>query len=105
MTSAPHVDVEEFGRLADGRMVRRFTLHNGRGLSLAAINLGGIVTALHAPDRDGVPGNIVLGFASLVALPAQMVVAAEKAVEPGSSDARLRHLGDGSPGRHDGRRG
>jgi aldose 1-epimerase len=45
--------------------VRQYTLDNGAGLSLSAINLGGIVTALRVPDRHGVVGNIVLGFASL----------------------------------------
>ncbi len=54
-----------FGRLPDGREVSEFTLDNGRGLSLCAINLGGIVTALHAPGRDGVRANVVLGFDKL----------------------------------------
>ena len=41
------------------------TLDNGRGLGLRAINLGGIVTALHCPDRDGRSANVVLGFDNL----------------------------------------
>lgn len=55
----------EFGRMPDGRTVTEYTLDNGRGLSLSAINLGGIVTALHVPDRDGQSGNIVLGLPTL----------------------------------------
>lgn len=55
----------EFGRMPDGRAVTEYTLDNGRGLSLSAINLGGIVTALHVPDRDGQSGNVVLGLPTL----------------------------------------
>ena len=52
----------DWGALADGRRVVEHTLDNGRGLVLRAINLGGIVTALHCPDRAGRDGNVVLGF-------------------------------------------
>lgn len=65
MSCTPRVDSAAFGTLADGRAVRAFTLDNGRGLSLTAIHLGGIVTSLRVPDRHGVAANIVLGFASL----------------------------------------
>ena len=57
--------VRPFGHLPDGRAVFEYTLDNGRGLSLCAINLGGIVTALHCPDRDGHSANVVLGFSEL----------------------------------------
>ena len=55
----------EFGRLPDGRAVHEYTLDNGHGLSLSAINFGGIVTALHCPDRDGRTANVVLGLNTL----------------------------------------
>ena len=55
----------DFGRLTDGRTVHEYTLDNGAGLMLRAINLGGIVTALEVPGRDGSAGNVVLGFAAL----------------------------------------
>jgi aldose 1-epimerase len=45
--------------------LREFTLDNGAGLSLSAINLGGIVTALRVPDRQGRVGNVVLGLPAL----------------------------------------
>jgi len=54
-----------YGHLPDGRAVHEYTLTNGRGLVLRAINLGGIVTALECPDRDGRSANVVLGFDNL----------------------------------------
>jgi aldose 1-epimerase len=57
--------VRPFGHLPDGRAVHEYTLSNGRGLTLRAINLGGIVTALHCPDREERSANIVLGFDKL----------------------------------------
>ena len=62
---APGISRREFGRLPDGRVVDEYTLTNGRGLTLRAINHGGIVTAIHCPDRDGRLANVVLGFANL----------------------------------------
>jgi aldose 1-epimerase len=57
--------VRPYGHLPDGRAVHEYTLDNGRGLLLRAINLGGIVTELHCPDRDGRRANVVLGFGAL----------------------------------------
>lgn len=51
--------------MPDGRPVAEYTLDNGHGLRLSAINLGGIVTALHVPDRQGCSANVVLGLPSL----------------------------------------
>lgn len=51
--------------MPDGRAVHEYTLDNGRGLVLRAINFGGIVTALNCPDRDGRSANVVLGFDNL----------------------------------------
>ncbi|MEO5672393.1 MAG: aldose epimerase family protein [Ramlibacter sp.] len=51
--------------MPDGRAVNEYTLHNGAGMSLSAINLGGIVTAIRVPDREGCLGNVVLGFSQL----------------------------------------
>ncbi|MEJ8847475.1 aldose epimerase family protein [Variovorax rhizosphaerae] len=54
-----------FGRMPDGQDVVEYTLDNGRGLRLSAINYGGIVTALHVPDREGRSSNIVLDLQTL----------------------------------------
>jgi aldose 1-epimerase len=48
-----------------GLEVIEYTLDNGAGLSLSVINLGGIVTALRAPDRAGRSANVVLALPSL----------------------------------------
>jgi aldose 1-epimerase len=55
----------EYGRMPDGRAVTEYTLDNGRGLRLSAINHGGIVTALRVPDRHGHSANVVLGLPAL----------------------------------------
>lgn len=59
------VTVRPFGRLPDGRAVDEYTLDNGRGLRLRAINWGGIVTAIECPDRRGRLANVMLGFDDL----------------------------------------
>ncbi len=69
-TSSPSPTVaglatREFGRLPDGRAVHEVTLADGDGLVLVAITLGGIVTQLQVPDRDGDSANVVLGFETL----------------------------------------
>ncbi|SEJ02255.1 MULTISPECIES: aldose epimerase family protein [unclassified Variovorax] len=63
--SSSTITAREYGHMPDGRPVTEYTLDNGRGLSLSAINLGGIVTALRVPDRHGRSANVVLGLPSL----------------------------------------
>lgn len=57
---------EAFGTLADGRPVQRHELA-AAGLRLQLIDLGGIVTGLWVPGRDGVAANVTLGFDTLAA--------------------------------------
>jgi aldose 1-epimerase len=54
-----------FGQTADGVSVDRYTLHNRRGMEARIATLGGIVTYLTAPDRDGHYADVVLGYDSL----------------------------------------
>jgi aldose 1-epimerase len=63
--TAPGITQRPYGVLSDGRAVDEYTLDNGRGLSLRAINFGGIVTALNVADRDGRADNIVLALPDL----------------------------------------
>ncbi len=59
------LDKASFGRLPDGAEADLFTLANGRGVTVKFTNYGLIITELLTPDRDGKPGNIVLGFDTL----------------------------------------
>ncbi|WP_429206425.1 aldose epimerase family protein [Massilia sp. UYP11] len=54
-----------FGRLPDGRAITQFTLTNAGGMVAKIIDFGGVITELHAPDRDGNFADVVLGFGSL----------------------------------------
>src|SRR4051812_44474439 len=53
-----------FGHLPDGTAVERHRISNGV-LSVDVLTLGGIIAQLWAPDRDGVPADVVLGFDDL----------------------------------------
>jgi len=64
-SGAPSISRRPLGHLQDGTAVEQFTLDNGSGLSLSAINLVGIVTALNLPDREGRIANVLLTLASL----------------------------------------
>ena len=64
--TAPGITRRPFGQLPDGREVHEYTLDNGRGMTLSAINLGGIVTSIRVPDRHGRSGSVVLGFTDLI---------------------------------------
>lgn len=54
-----------FGALPDGTAVSLFTLTNAHGMIAKITDLGGIITELHAHDRDGVLADVVLGFDTL----------------------------------------
>jgi aldose 1-epimerase len=53
-----------FGKTADGTAVDLFVLTNGK-ITAKVMTLGGIVTELHVPDRDGNLADVVLGFDKL----------------------------------------
>jgi aldose 1-epimerase len=61
------VSVEKmpFGKMPDGTPVDLYVLNNGQGMTVKVISYGGIITELDVPDRDGKPGNVVLGFDDL----------------------------------------
>lgn len=59
-----HIKKKEFGKMPDGQTVYEYTLSRG-GITVKVITLGGIITAIHAPDRDGKIDDVVLGFDSL----------------------------------------
>ena len=56
---------EPFGRSPDGAQVDALTLSNSAGLSVTALTYGCILTKIITPDRNGVPGDVVLGHDDL----------------------------------------
>jgi len=54
----------DFGKTADGTPIAIYTLSNGR-LTAKVMTFGAIITEIHAPDREGHLGDVVLGFESL----------------------------------------
>lgn len=61
----PAYQVDHFGTTPAGEDVELYTLRNTHGVEVQITNYGGIVTRLLVPDRDGVSGDIVLGYDSL----------------------------------------
>ena len=59
------VQAREFGNTPGGGIARLYTLKNRNGVQADITNYGGIVVSLIVPDRNGKPGDIVLGFDSL----------------------------------------
>ena len=56
---------EKFRRLVDGRWTDLFTLRNGKGMVVKITNLGAKVEQILVPDRNGVLGDVALGFDSI----------------------------------------
>ena len=59
LTSAP------FGTTLEGTPVTRYTMATSGGVSVSFMSYGGAVTDVIAPDRQGRPGHVVLGFPTL----------------------------------------
>ncbi|MHC4531992.1 MAG: aldose epimerase family protein, partial [Planctomycetota bacterium] len=59
------IEKQAFGKTPDGKDMDLYTLTNANGLKTQITNYGGIVTTLHAPDRDGKLDDIVLGYETL----------------------------------------
>lgn len=55
----------EFGTLESGETTHLFTLRNSDGMEVQITNFGGIIKSIVVPDKNGVFGNVVLGFDSL----------------------------------------
>lgn len=53
-----------FGKVSD-KEVFLYTLKNNAGMEVRITNYGGIVTHIFVPDKNGKPGDVVLGFDSL----------------------------------------
>lgn len=64
-TKAMKIDHQVFGKLPDGTEVKIYTLSNSKGTVAKVTEYGAILTELWVPDRNGKPGNVVLGFDNL----------------------------------------
>jgi aldose 1-epimerase len=51
--------------MPDGVEVYLYTLTNDRGIEVSIITYGGAITSLKVPDRNGLLGDIVLGYETL----------------------------------------
>lgn len=64
-TEGPHVTRQPFGMTPTGEAVELVTLTNRHGIELRVMTYGAIIVSLKVPDRNGVPGDVVLGYDSL----------------------------------------
>jgi aldose 1-epimerase len=55
-----------FGKTLDGRDAFVYTLHNKTGMEARITDYGATLLALLVPDRNGKPGDVILGFDSLI---------------------------------------
>ena len=56
------VQSEPFGQTEDGQEITLFSLRNRSGMKVSLINLGGIITSVDVPDRNGQFANVTLSF-------------------------------------------
>lgn len=59
------VDRESMGTLQNGTEIFRYRLKNASGASADIATLGGCLLSLRVPDRDGVLGDVLLGYDTL----------------------------------------
>jgi aldose 1-epimerase len=62
---ASDLETAIYGKLADGREVRIFTLTNAKGMTAKVTEYGAILVGLTAPDRTGRMADITLGYDTL----------------------------------------
>lgn len=63
-TATASLSFKPFGGTADGKVMQAI-LKNAAGMEVRIMNYGGTVTDIIVPDRNGKPGNVVLGYDSL----------------------------------------
>ena len=71
MPTGLSISSSSFGKLPatvpanGGAPVTKYTLTNGRGMSVSILDYGGIIQSLSVPDRRGHETNVTLGFADI----------------------------------------
>ena len=61
----PAIEKAPFGKTLSGESVELYTLKNSSNLRVQIMTYGGTVVSLQVPDRDGMLGDIVLGYDNL----------------------------------------
>lgn len=56
------VEINQFGKLSDGKRIKSYTLENNNGMKAVVLNYGGILKELWVPDRNGYLSNVVLSY-------------------------------------------
>jgi len=51
-----------WGRASDGKAIFKYTITNGSGASVSLCSVGAGVVSINVPDKDGVLGDVVLGY-------------------------------------------
>ena len=59
------IEKQPFGTLPDGRVVDLYTLKNNAGMTVEVINFGCRLIRVLTPDRNGAPGDVILGHRTL----------------------------------------
>jgi aldose 1-epimerase len=59
------ISKSDYGKTPDGISVEQYILKNKKGIKIAIITYGGIITSWTAPDKNGMYQDIVLGYNSL----------------------------------------
>lgn len=58
------ISKQNYGTI-DGHEITQYTLSNANGMTVKIINYGGAITNILFPDKNGVSGDVALGFDSL----------------------------------------
>jgi aldose 1-epimerase len=54
--------VTDFGKTADGKAVKAFTIKNSKGVSVKLLSRGATLAEWHVPDQNGKMDDVVFGF-------------------------------------------
>src|SRR5437764_715889 len=56
------VKVTDFGKTAEGKVIKEYTVTNDHGVVLKLLSRGATLAEWHVPDKDGKMDDVVFGF-------------------------------------------
>src|SRR5688572_19161987 len=62
--TSKELSVTKFGMIGS-QEIKQYTLQNKQGMVVKVINYGATITDIFVPDKNGIMGNVVMGFDSL----------------------------------------